>query len=59
MSLDTGFLVSAVNNLWVVLSFNARKAIAEYQNDQQGSNGHFNNLQQNDLVWSLAKFSGR
>ena len=26
-SLDTGFLATAVKNLWVVLSFNARKAI--------------------------------
>ena len=27
VSLDTGFLATAVKNLWVVLSFNARKAI--------------------------------
>ena len=27
LSLDTGFLATAVKNLWVVLSFNARKAI--------------------------------
>ena len=27
VSLDTGFLATVVKNLWVVLSFNARKAI--------------------------------
>ena len=27
VSLDKGFLATAVKNLWVVLSFNARKAI--------------------------------
>ena len=27
VSLDTGFLATAVKNLWVVLSFNAREAI--------------------------------
>ena len=30
LSLDTAFLANAVKNLWVVLSFNARKAIPHY-----------------------------
>ena len=30
VSLDTAFLANAVKNLWVVLSFNARKAILHY-----------------------------
>ena len=30
VSLDTAFLANAVKNLWVVLSFNARKAIPHY-----------------------------
>ena len=56
VSLDTGFLATAVKNLWVFLSFNAQGYSTQYQNDQQRSEGNFNNLQRNDCMWSLAEF---
>ena len=50
--LDTGFLATAAKNLWVVLSFNARKASPHNtKNDQQRSEGNFNNS-----MWSIAEF---
>ena len=45
VSLDTGFLATAFTDLWVVLSFNARKAIPHntYRTDQPRSDGHICN----------------
>ena len=55
VSLDTGFLATAIKNLWVVLSFNARKAIPHNTKMIKNVATAISTIW-NDCVWSLAEF---
>ena len=59
VSLDTGFLATSIKHLWVVLSFNARKAIPHHTKKMINKVATAISTIWNDCVWSLAELEGR